>query len=254
MKKIFQPFASISKQTFGLMAFCQVVIALTLWHTSANGLMPSPVKVATALVHLAGTRLLIDNVLVSVLLTIQAMFYAIVITLIIAWLSVIPFFNSVALLIVKCRYLTLAGLVFVFTLLIQQGSALKLWLLIAGIVPFFVTSLLSVILHIDRKEYDLCKTLGYNRWRILYEVIIVGKADKTLEVLQQNFAISWLMITMVEGLNMSEGGIGALLIKYNKYNDLTNVLALQLVIFLLGLLFDFLLATTRKWLFPYSKF
>jgi sulfonate transport system permease protein len=49
------------------------------------------------------------------------------------------------------------------------------------------------------------------------------------------------MITLVEGLSMSEGGIGTLLIKYNKYNDLTNVLALQLVIFAIGLFFDYLL-------------
>jgi NitT/TauT family transport system permease protein len=140
----------------------------------------------------------------------------------------------------------------VFTLLTQNGSALKLWLLIFGIVPFFVTSFLSVIVHIHQQEYDLCKTLGYSHWRTLYEVIIVGKADKVLEILQQNFAIAWLMITMVEGLNMSEGGIGALLIKYNKYNDLTNVLALQLVIFLLGLFFDALLTIMRRWLFPYT--
>jgi NitT/TauT family transport system permease protein len=110
-----------------------------------------------------------------------------------------------------------------------------------------------VIVHIPQQEYDLCKTLGYNRWRTLYEVIIVGKADKVLEILQHNFAISWLMITMVEGLNMSEGGIGALLIKYNKYNDLTNVLALQLLIFLLGLFFDYLLAIIRSWLFPHTR-
>jgi NitT/TauT family transport system permease protein len=61
------------------------------------------------------------------------------------------------------------------------------------------------------------------------------------------------MITMVEGLSMSEGGIGTLLIKYNKYNDLTNVLALQLVIFIIGLCFDYLLGSMRYWLFPYSK-
>jgi sulfonate transport system permease protein len=99
----------------------------------------------------------------------------------------------------------------------------------------------------------LCKTLGYNNWQTLYEVIIVGKADQVFEILRQNFAISWLMITMVEGLSMSEGGIGSLLIKYNKYNDLTNVIALQLVIFLIGLCFDFLLGSMRHWLFPHSK-
>jgi sulfonate transport system permease protein len=144
-------------------------------------------------------------------------------------------------------------LIFVFTLLTKDGSTLKLSLLVFGIVPFFVSSFLGVIVSIDRQEYDLCKTLGYSNWQTLYEVIIVGKADQAFEILRQNFAISWLMITMVEGLNMSEGGIGALLIKYNKYNDLTHVLALQAVILLIGLFFDYLLGMIRQWLFPYTK-
>jgi NitT/TauT family transport system permease protein len=149
--------------------------------------------------------------------------------------------------------LTLTGLIFIFTLLTQDGSQLKLSLLVFGIVPFFVTSFLSVIVHINKQEYELCKTLGYNNWQTLYEVIIIGKADQVFEILRQNFAIAWLMITLVEGLSMSEGGVGTLLIKYNKYNDLTNVLALQLVIFMIGIGFDYLLGSLKRWLFPYTK-
>jgi sulfonate transport system permease protein len=74
-----------------------------------------------------------------------------------------------------------------------------------------------------------------------------------LEILRQNFAIAWLMITLVEGLSMSEGGIGTLLIKYNKYNDLSHVIAIQGVIFLIGIGFDYLLGGLRRWLFPYVK-
>jgi NitT/TauT family transport system permease protein len=44
-----------------------------------------------------------------------------------------------------------------------------------------------------------------------------------------------------------------MLIRYNKYNDLPHVLALQAVIFGLGLCFDFLLGQLRYWLFPYTK-
>jgi NitT/TauT family transport system permease protein len=187
------------------------------------------------------------------MLTLKAMLYSIIITLLFSYLSVMPFFKSIALFIVKCRYLTLTGLIFIFTLLTQDGSQLKLSLLVFGIVPFFVTSFLSVIVHINKQEYELCKTLGYNRWETLYEVIIIGKADQVFEILRQNFAIAWLMITMVEGLSMSEGGIGSLLIKYNKYNDLTNVLALQLVIFIIGVGFDYLLGSLKRWLFPYTK-
>src|SRR5689334_11987680 len=253
MKNIFHPYKMISRQTFIIMVVLQVVITITLWHTMAAGLIPKPGNVAEAFWGLLQSRLLMDNILVSLALTMKAMFYSIVITLFFSYLSVMPFFRSIAQFVIKCRYLTLTGLIFIFTLLTQNGSQLKLSLLIFGIVPFFVTSFLAVIVSIDKQEYELCKTLGYNNWQTLYEVIIVGKADQVFEILRQNFAISWLMITMVEGLSMSEGGIGTLLIKYNKYNDITNVVALQLVIFLIGLCFDYLLGSTRHWLFPHSK-
>src|SRR5687767_7252290 len=253
MKKLIQPFATINRQTFVIMVAVQVVITILLWHVLSDGLIPKPGKVASAFVQLLGSKLLFDNILVSLLLTRKAMLYSILITLLFAYLSVLPFFKSVAQFIVKCRYLTLTGLIFIFTLLTKDGSQLKLSLLVFGIVPFFVTSFLSVIININPQEYQLCKTLGYNNWQTLYEVIIIGKADQVFEILRQNFANSWLMITMVEGLSMSEGGIGTLLIKYNKYNDLTNVLALQLVIFIIGVGFDYLLGSLKKWLFPYTQ-
>lgn len=253
MKKIFQPFERISQQTFIILVVAQLFMALALWHVSSDGLIPRPMKVASAFGELISSKLLWDNILVSLGLTLKAMLYSIVITLLFAYLSVVPFFKSITLFLVKCRYLTLTGLIFIFTLLTTDGSQLKLSLLVFGIVPFFVTSFLSVIAHINRQEYELCKTIGYNKWETLYEVIIIGKADQVLEILRQNFAIAWLMITLVEGLSMSEGGIGTLLIKFNKYNDLTNVLALQLVIFFIGLGFDYLLGSLKKWLFPYTK-
>lgn len=253
MKKIFTPFGKVSSQSLYVIAALQVLLFLMIWQITSNGLIPAPLKVAKAFMHLIYTGLLLDNILVSLILTIKALFYSIIITLFFTYLSVIPFFKSLAAFLVKCRYLTLTGLIFIFTLLTKDGNQLKLSLLVFGMVPFFVTSFLSVIISTNKQQYELCKTLGYNNWQILYEVIIVGKADQVLEILRQNFAISWLMITLIEGLNMSEGGIGALLIKYNKYNDLTNVLALQLVIFFVGLGFDFLMGMMRKWLFPYTK-
>jgi sulfonate transport system permease protein len=250
---IFKPFGKISRQTFVIMILLQIIITITLWQSGTNGLIPKPGAIAGAFGKMITSKLLLDNLLVSMALTLKAMLYSIIITLFFAYASVIPFFKSMAQFIVKCRYLTLTGLIFIFTLLTKDGSALKLSLLVFGIVPFFTTSFLSVIVNIDKQEYELCKTLGYNNWQTLYEVIIVGKADQVFEILRQNFAISWLMITMVEGLSMSEGGIGSLLIKFNKYNDITNVIALQVVIFIIGLAFDYLLGTTRHWLFPYSK-
>ncbi|HWB27231.1 MAG TPA: ABC transporter permease subunit [Chitinophagaceae bacterium] len=250
---IFKPFAAVNKKTFAILVAVQAAVTLVIWQTVSNGLIPKPGNVAAAFMRLLSAKLFWDNLLVSLGLTLKAMLYSIIITLVLAYISVIPFFKSIAQFAVKCRYLTLTGLIFIFTLLTKDGSELKLSLLVFGIVPFFVTSFLSVIVNIEAREYNLCKTLGYTNWQTLYEVIIIGKADQVFEILRQNFAISWLMITMVEGLSMSEGGIGTLLIKYNKYNDITVVVALQFVIFLTGLCFDWLLGIIRQWLFPYTR-
>jgi sulfonate transport system permease protein len=250
---MFKPFGKINRQTFLILVGTQVMITLLAWQLGGGGLIPPPSRVLAALGQLLATRLFVDNLLTSLLLTGKALFYSVVITLLFSYASVIPFFNPAAQFIVKCRYLTLTGLIFIFTLLSRDGGQLKLLLLLFGIVPFLTTSFLSIILHTPAQEFELCQTLGYNRWERLYEVIIVGKADQVFEVVRQNFAIAWMMITMVEGLNMSEGGIGALMIKYNKYNDLSHVLALQAVILALGLGFDYLLGVLRHWLFPYTK-
>jgi NitT/TauT family transport system permease protein len=235
------------------MVAAQVFFALLVWQLSPGGLIPGPLNVLKALGQLLSASLLYDNLLTSLLLTFKALAYSLVLTLSISYLSTLPFFRPVAQFIVKCRYLTLTGLIFIFTLLTKDGGALKLSLLVFGIVPFFTTSFLAVIVRTPAQEFELCQTLGYSRWETLYEVLIIGKADQVLEVVRQNFAIAWMMITMVEGLNMSEGGIGTLLIKYNKYNDLPHVLAIQAIVFGLGLGLDYGLGLLRGWLFAYTK-
>jgi NitT/TauT family transport system permease protein len=236
-----------------MMVAAQVFFALLIWQLSPGGLIPGPLRVLEALGQLSSTGLLYDNLLASLVLTFKALAYSLMLTLLFGYLSVLPFFRPVAGFIVKCRYLTLTGLIFIFTLLTKDGGALKLSLLVFGIVPFFTTSFLAVIIRTPAQEFELCQTLGYSRWETLYEVIIIGKADQVFEIVRQNFAIAWMMITMVEGLNMSEGGIGTLLIKFNKYNDLPHVLALQAIVFALGLCFDYGLGRLRHWLFAYTK-
>jgi NitT/TauT family transport system permease protein len=111
---------------------------------------------------------------------------------------------------------------------------------------------MSLVNNIDNQKYDLCTTLRFNKWETLYEVIILGQLDMALEVMGQNFAISWLMITMVEGLSMSEGGLGVMIIKANKYLNLPRVFAILVLIFLMGILFSIIIKWLRRCFFPYS--
>ena len=252
--KLFTPLTPISTKLFFMLAVFSGLIALVLWQSfAAGGLIPTPGKIGHSLIKIIQSETFFDNLIISLTLTLKGMGYSILIALVICYLSLIPLFNPMAKFIIKCRYLTLTGLIFLFTLLTSNGHNLKLSLLIFGIVPFFVTSLLSIIDSINEQEYELCKTLRMNNWQTLLEVVIIGKLDQVLEVMRQNFAIAWMMIAMVEGLNMSEGGLGTMLIKSNKYIDLGTVFAILVMIFTLGVFFDFLLKQLRFWIFPYTK-
>ncbi len=253
-KRFFEPFHTLGGRQYLLLAAAQLVLALGIWEISGNGLIPGPSKILKSFFGLLGSAAFYENLVSSLTLTLTGMFVSIIIALIISYLAFIPFFRPLAHFVMRCRYLTLTGLIFLFTLLTSNGGQLKLSLLIFGIVPFFVTSLLSILESINREEFELCQTLRMSRWRSWWETIVIGRLDQVLEVMRQNFAIAWLMITMVEGLSMSEGGLGTMLIKSNKYIDLGTVFALLLVILLFGIAFDFLLAQMRFWLFPYTRF
>lgn len=253
-KKLFTPFSHLSNSASAILIVMHCVLALMLWQMFAvGGLIPTPAKVMESVLKIVSTGGFYDNLFASLSLTLKGMLLSILLALVICYLSLVPFFYPIAKFIIKCRYLTLTGLIFLFTLLTSNGHNLKLSLLMFGIVPFFVTSLLSIIDSINVQEYELCKTLRMNNWQTLFEVIIVGRLDQVIEVMRQNFAIAWMMITMVEGLSMSEGGLGTLLIKSNKFIDLGTVFAILVIIFLIGVCFDFLLAKMRLWFFPYTK-
>jgi ABC-type nitrate/sulfonate/bicarbonate transport system permease component len=254
LKKLFTPLVSVDSKVGSVLVVVDILLALIIWHFLATGgLIPTPIRVGQSIFKVLAMPDFLDNLFTSLSLTLKGMGYSIIIALVICYLSLIPIFTPIAKFIIKCRYLTLTGLVFLFTLLTSNGHNLKMSLLLFGIVPFFVTSFLSIIDAINDQEYDLCKTLRMNNWQTLWEVVIVGRLDQVLEVMRQNFAIAWIMITAVEGLNMSEGGLGTMMIKSNKYIDLGTVFGILIIIFSIGVSFDYLLKKLRFWVFPYTK-
>jgi ABC-type nitrate/sulfonate/bicarbonate transport system permease component len=254
IKLIFRPLAIIKSRTAVTLIIVEGIVALLFWQFSCHGgLIPTPLRVLESIEKILGRNDFWDNFFSSLSLTLYAMGASICIALVICYLSLVPVFAPISKFIIKCRYLTLTGLIFLFTLLTNNGHELKMGLLIFGIVPFFVTSLLSIFDAINVQEYELCTTLRMNNWETIAEVVIRGRFDQVFEVMRQNFAIAWMMITMVEGLNMSEGGLGTMLIKSNKYIDLGTVFGILVIIFILGVFFDFLLKQLRFWFFPYTK-
>lgn len=254
MKKIFSPqfLDKVNYRTLMLIGLSQLVLFVIFAQFYTSEVLPKPTGIFNSTWRIVLENTFLDNFFATLGLIVKGMGIAITISLSIVYLSLVPFFSGLANAVSKLRFLTYTGLIFVFTILLKDGGQIKIFLLLFGIIPYFVTSLLAYIEEIPQKEYELCYTLKFSKWRTLYEVVIKGKLHLVFEVIRQNFAIAWMMITSVEGLSMSEGGLGTMMLKSNKYLKMDDVFAILVIILITGIVFDYLFDVIKVWLFPYT--
>ncbi|HEY4573496.1 MAG TPA: nitrate ABC transporter permease [Thermoanaerobaculia bacterium] len=252
MTSAFVPNRAISRNALRIIVASQAAIALLIWINSPFKVLPQPDEVFRAFRGLWFEQGLGRELWTSFSMNLEALALTIVISLALSYLVVVPAFRPIATAISKGRFLGLAGLTFLFTLLFGGGRPLKISLLVFSMTVFFVTSMASVVLEIPRERFDHARTLRMNEWHVVWEVVILGTADRAFEVLRQNAAIGWMMLTMVEGISRSEGGVGAMLLNQNKHFHLAEVFAIQLTILVVGLLQDYGIGVTRRLLLPYA--
>lgn len=253
LKALFTPLSKIDKKVYTGVVIFWATFFLLLFEFFHSPIIPAPTKILSALIEVVKTDNFFDDLTSSLFLTIQSMVISIIITMVICYLSKIPFFEPIAQFVSKCRYQSLTALVCLFTFFTSNLGQLKMSLLLFGIVPFFTTSFLSALNSIPEQEIDKAYVNKRTKWETLFEVVIIGKLDQLFEVMRQNFAIAWMMITTVESYDMSGGGLGTIVLKSNRHLDLATIFAIVVIIFSLGLLFDFLLSWLRVLIFPYLK-
>ncbi len=254
MKRLFYPefLDRISYRTALTITIVQLIVIVMFAQFNTNELIPKPSGIAHSIVEIIFTSNFLNNFFATMGLILTGMGMAILISLVFCYMWFIKVLKNFPIFVSKLRFLTYTGLLFVFTILVKDGHDIKISLLLFGIVPYFVTSLLAYIKDIPSKEYELCYSLKFTTWKTLYEVIIRGKLNLVLEVIKQNFAIAWMMITSVEGICMSEGGLGTMMIKSNKYLKIDEVFAVLIIVFFVGIFFDYFFDLLKVWLFPYT--
>lgn len=248
----FSPNRVISVNAFRIIVVFQIAVLLLVWATSTFVFLPKPLDVWRAFVDLWMHEGLGQELIISFSLNLQAMGWATVISLVLAYLTVVPFFQPIVSALSKGRFLGMVGLTFFFTIIFASGHRLKVSLLVFGVSVFFVTTMIDIVVQVPKEKFDLARTLRMGEWRVVWEVVVLGKADAAFDAMRQNAAIGWMMLTMVEGISRSEGGVGALLLNQNKHFRLEAVFAIQISILLIGLLQDYTLGLAKRFLFPYA--
>ena len=257
MKQFFSPFKDISSANRSYILGAWFLILMGIWFISASisetHLFPTPTQVGNGFVSLWNEGLVV-HLFSSIALCTQAVAISVIISLIFGYSTTLPILRPIGLLISKLRYLPLTGIAFYIAIVLSGARDIQIWVLVVFMTTFLTTSLIQMIMDIPEEEFAHAKTLGCNRWEILWEVVVKGRIDYVFELVRQNLAIVWVMIVTVEGILAAAGGLGFLIKNNDKLGDNGKVIALQTIIILVGIMLDFVITKIRKLLFRYSNY
>lgn len=248
----FRPLAKVSGTTILALYALTVGLGYGAWvyAHAQNPVIPTLPEVGRAWVTLVNQGL-VNRLVESLTLNLEALALSSVISIGLAYLSVVPMIAPFARIVALLRFLGFTGISFVFGLYAEQRT-LQVLMLTFGIMTFFTTSMLAVVGGASQDDINLARTLRCGPWETVWNAIIRGQLDQTFVVLEQTAAIGWVMLTMVEGMVRSEGGIGVMLIDQNRRLQLAAVFALQGTILLTGLLLVKGISFIRGLLCPWS--
>jgi ABC-type nitrate/sulfonate/bicarbonate transport system permease component len=237
-----------------------IVAGLAMWVFLSMGegqdaiisILPSPLEtlVAAKIQWQQGVAI---EIITSLLLSLEAIGWAIVVSLTAAYLSTFWGFKPPVALWGQLRFASLLGMILFFIFFTNDGHALKIAILVFAISTFFIYDMLIVISNIPQSRFDHAKTLGLNRFQVLREVVMRGTLHNAFDSLRMNAAIAWMMLATVEGLSRSEGGIGVLLINLNRMQNTEAILSIQLMILVVGLAQDFAIKGVKALVCPYTQ-
>lgn len=254
--KMFIPFQSVKGSSKTLMLTVWLGLLFAFWGLSSTGttnLFPTPAQVLKGFSTIWNDGLIV-HLFSSLSLCAQAVILSVTISLFFTYLSTLPFFKGWADFISKLRFLPLAGITFYITIILSSARTIQVWVLVMFMSTYLITSLVQMIKDIPQEEFDHARTLGCNRWEMLWEVVIKGRFDYVFELVRQNLAIVWMMLVSIESILIAAGGLGVLIKNGDKVGDNGRVIAVQIVIILVGILLDFLMTKLRKLIFRYSNF
>lgn len=253
MKNLLKPFEFITNLNFRVLALTQAAILVGLWFVIPSQTIPNPLEILGAWHDLASEQGMLVELFNSSITVLKAIALSSAITICLAMLATASIFKPIVTWGTSFRFLGFAGITFLFTMWTGGGSQLKLWLLTFGMTAFLLTNVMAVLDSITQEEIDYARTLRLDGWKITYEVAFRGRLDEYLDLIRQNAAIGWTLLSMVEGLVRSEGGIGSLLLNQSKHLHLSSIFAIQLTILLYGITQDWFLKYMREIACPYVK-
>jgi NitT/TauT family transport system permease protein len=253
MKELFRWNGTVSGSTRIALVIFYILFFLVLWQFAAPAGIPGPGKCLNAWKEMVFQYNLIGELANSTQTCLLAMGLTVVVAMVLAYLSRIPLFEPVVSLLTRFRFLSLIGISFIFLLFTSTSYGAKLTTMSFSILTYLLTGLLAVIRDIPQRMYNYARTLRMGENEVTWYTVVRGTLYEACDLMVQNFAIAWMMLTSIEAMFREYGGIGALLVNVYQRKGFEYVFAIQITILLVGLLMDSLLRSLIWLAFPWKR-
>jgi len=148
------------------------------------------------------------------------------------------------------RYLPAPAFIPLLLMWFGAGEGSKLALLFIGVIFFLITLIMDHTRAVRAELIETAMTLGADRWQILSTIVLPAVAPKIVISMRQILAVSWTYLVIAE-IVASTTGIGAVMMRGQRFLKVDEIMAGILVIGIVGLMFDFLFRLAHQLLFPY---
>lgn len=237
-----------------LFVFWIAVIFLFWTFTPVQG-MPYPSEVWEAfqrMFALEDANNLIYNTWVTIKLNVVGLFFATIISLMVAYLSCLPLLQPLNQLLQWFRYLPIVAFNLVFLSIFTIGFSMKVAMLTAGMAFFLITSMTAIIGQIPKLKFELARVLNYGDWKTFWTVVVRPTLPAMIDTVAQSAAMGWVMIVAIETFNRTEGGIGASIYSYSATNQKAEVYVYLVIIGVIAIFEDQFFYWLKRILFPYT--
>ncbi len=197
---------------------------------------------------------LFGEIIRSVWLNIKGYFWAIFISILFGFLiGLVPLLRGLFSKQVNAlRYLPLTALTGLFIIWFGIDDSMKIAFLAFGIIVYLLPVVVQRIDEVKSVYLKTVFTLGANSWDTIKSVYIPSVMSKLIDDIRVLTAISWTYIIIVEYINSSKGGLGALIWKKQRLSEPEKLFAILIIIILIGFIQDMIFVFFDRRLFPHK--
>ncbi len=259
-RSLFDIYGTISRRRRFALGVLGASAFLLCWQlTSVLGLtsprlLPPPLQVGSALIDLLAHGFA-DDVMVSIyriaLSFLVATAIAYPLGLLIGTLAAVSAFFSPV--VSAFRYLPAPAFVPLLLMWFGPGDEQKIALLFLGVIWFLITIIADHVRSVPRELVESARTLGANTPLVFLRIIAPASLPRVWDGLRQMLAVSWTYLVIAEIVAATDG-IGAMMMRAQRFVRVDDVMAGILTIGVLGVIFDLLFRFAGNILFPYERF